>query len=119
MAENFKRKQPNVQGGIGNGGKRQKYDGGLNLDDMPSSFEEELALFETIESESQKSEYSQESSQGSQKMNGNDSSGDGPAAVVGNSLWSRAAPPQLNPGKDKLVFQQLELDDYIGKKIAR
>eukprot|EP00794_Sanderia_malayensis_P008104 gene8104-8972_t len=115
MADNSKRKQPAAKG---NGNKKPRYN--IDFDnDMPSSFEEELALFEVIESESQGNRNSQLSQDTNNSQNSQYSNGDisGPSAQIApsrNALWARASPPKIDPRKDKLVFQQLELDDYIG-----
>ena len=33
------------------------------------------------------------------------------------SRWKRPAPPQINPSVDKLTFQQIDIDHYIGKPL--
>jgi DNA polymerase delta subunit 1 len=44
--------------------------------------------------------------------------GEGPAQEMTKRRWQRPAPAKLDPAKDKLVFQQIELDHYIGKARA-
>ena len=41
--------------------------------------------------------------------------GEGVAMESTYAKWTRPAPPSLDPAKDSLVFQQVELDHYIGK----
>lgn len=79
---------------------------------MASSFEEEMALFETIESESDQSQRSQ--SQDSQdSLSGSLSMND---IVLGNKRkWGRREAPVLDPTKDSLIFQQLDIEHYVGK----
>jgi len=49
------------------------------------------------------------------EMDGPEMTGEGPAQSTTFQIWARAPPPTLDPKKDKLVFQQLEIDHYIGK----
>ncbi|XP_063359569.1 DNA polymerase delta catalytic subunit [Cydia amplana] len=44
--------------------------------------------------------------------------GDGPENQSTNIKWSRPPPPAMEPKHDKLVFQQLDIDHYIGQPIA-
>ena len=41
--------------------------------------------------------------------------GEGPAMESTYAKWTRPAPPSLDPVKDSISFQQVELDHYIGK----
>ena len=41
--------------------------------------------------------------------------GEGPAMESTYAKWTRPAPPSLDPAKDSISFQQVELDHYIGK----
>jgi len=41
--------------------------------------------------------------------------GDGPAQQMTKASWQRPPPPPLDQAKDRLVFQQVELDHYIGR----
>ncbi|KAM3963556.1 LOW QUALITY PROTEIN: DNA polymerase delta 1, catalytic subunit [Aphomia sociella] len=66
--------------------------------DMPYSFEEQLA---GMECEFDSQEYI----------------GEGPENQTTNMKWSRPPPPNLDPKKDKLVFQQLDIDHYHGQPI--
>ena len=91
--------------------KKARHD--ADFGSSPGSFEEELALFETIESETDRSQRSL--SQDSQESV---SSAKVSEIVVSNrNRWSRAEPPLLVPSKDKLVFQQIEIDNYVGKEL--
>merc|ERR1719186_339659 len=49
------------------------------------------------------------------EMDGPEMTGEGPAQSTTHQIWSRAPPPDLDTSKDKLVFQQVEIDHYIGK----
>ncbi|XP_033123470.1 DNA polymerase delta catalytic subunit-like [Anneissia japonica] len=68
-----------------------------DFDDDPSTFEEELAHLEKLESELTSSNHT---------VNG--------SSVSGNTKWKRPPPPNLDPKTDKFVFQQIDLDHYIG-----
>lgn len=77
-----------------------------NEEDEPSNFEEELALMEELEDEF--------------RVDGTDSQesvGEGPESIVSNVKWSRPSPPAVNPAKDTLTFQQIDLDYYTGQPI--
>lgn len=39
----------------------------------------------------------------------------GPDTQQTSTKWSRPSPPSLNPVKDKIEFQQLDIDHYTGK----
>lgn len=91
--------------------KKARHD--ADFGSSPGSFEEELALFETIESETDRSQRSlSQDSQGSVS-----SARVSDIAVSNRNRWCRAEPPLLVPSKDKLVFQQIEIDNYVGKKL--
>lgn len=64
--------------------------------EVPCSFEEQLAFMDT-EFESQ------------------EILGEGPENQSTNMKWSRPAPPPMDPKKDKLVFQQIDIDHYNGQ----
>ncbi|KAJ0180423.1 hypothetical protein K1T71_003827 [Dendrolimus kikuchii] len=66
--------------------------------EMPCSFEDQLAGMET-ELESERV------------------FGEGPENQSTNMKWSRPSPPTLNANKQKLVFQQLDIDHYNGQPI--
>lgn len=40
--------------------------------------------------------------------------GEGPETQFKNVKWCRPAPPDMNPEKDTITFQQIEIDHYIG-----
>lgn len=67
--------------------------------DIPGSFEEELAGMDTGEFESQQV------------------FGEGPENQNTNTKWSRPAAPIMDSKKDILVFQQLDIDHYNGQPI--
>ncbi|GFR97478.1 DNA polymerase [Elysia marginata] len=74
-------------------------------DEDPSQFEEELALLEEIEAEGR--------SQGHEMMD-TDSPGPEDNSAGFNASWARSPLPPIDPKKDAVAFQQLELDYYIG-----
>lgn len=82
---------------FGAGQKRPRQD---DDDDMPGSFEEHLAnLVEEDDLELDDSPRFD---------------GEGPDQESTYHRWARPALPTLEPAKDKLIFQQLELDHYVG-----
>ncbi|XP_052407697.1 DNA polymerase delta catalytic subunit isoform X2 [Carassius gibelio] len=98
-------------GGPAVGGASQAKKGKMNTDweDSPSQFEEELALFDEMEMEAE--------------------SGEGQAGhdvvPVGelfstdlNPRWKRPHAPPLQPNSDTLIFQQIDLDYYLGSAVA-
>ncbi|GBP55662.1 DNA polymerase delta catalytic subunit [Eumeta japonica] len=68
-------------------------------EDMPFSFEDQLAGMEN------------------DFLDTNVVIGCGPENRITNSKWSRPSPPILNPSIDKLTFQQLDIDHYIGSPL--
>jgi len=44
--------------------------------------------------------------------------GEGPAQQMTKASWQRPPPPALDQTKDRLVFQQVELDHYIGRPVS-
>ena len=89
--------------------KRARHD---DFGNSSSSFEEELALFNTIESESDFSQKSQ-SQESQDSING--SSGTHNVVAANRNKWSRPDPPKIDPSKESLIFQQLDIDNYIGE----
>ncbi|XP_038073586.1 DNA polymerase delta catalytic subunit-like [Patiria miniata] len=88
-----------------------------DFEDDPSTFEEELALLEKVEAE-----MSQASSVGSQQSTPPGSRGGSiPAssklAPYWNPKWIRPSLPPPDPSKDAIVFQQIDLEHYIGSPI--
>ncbi|XP_059054186.1 DNA polymerase delta catalytic subunit [Achroia grisella] len=67
-------------------------------DDMPCTFEEQLAGMEC-------------------EFDSQECIGEGPENQITNMKWSRPSPPDLNPKKDVLVFQQLDIDHYNGQPV--
>ncbi|XP_059007002.1 DNA polymerase delta catalytic subunit [Mustela lutreola] len=77
---------------------------------QPSQFEEELALMEEMEAEHRLQEQEEELVQP-----GLDGAADGqfsPMAI--DARWLRPTPPPLDPQTEPLIFQQLEIDHYVG-----
>ena len=95
--------------GVEQNSKRARYDDRGNVS---STFEEELALIESLESESEPSQTSQsQESQDSMKS----SLVKHDEFMSNCSKWRRPSPPSLDPSKDSLIFQQLDIDNYVGK----
>ncbi|XP_039734643.1 DNA polymerase delta catalytic subunit [Pteropus medius] len=99
--------------GPGPGVPPKRARGGLwDEDDVlrPSQFEEELALMEEMEAEHRLQEREEEGLQP-----GLEGAADGqfsPTAI--DARWLRPAPPPLDPQTEPLIFQQLEIDHYVG-----
>ncbi|XP_076115768.1 DNA polymerase delta catalytic subunit-like [Mytilus galloprovincialis] len=93
-------KKPSSQNGVPPS-KKARY----NFDDEedPSAFEEELAMLDEMESETH------------QDTDG----GMGPQDAEACAKWKRPPPPDLNIHKDKVVFQQIDVDHYIGKHMPK
>ncbi|EDW18790.1 DNA polymerase delta catalytic subunit isoform X2 [Drosophila mojavensis] len=85
--------------GVANGHskKPRTYD---DDDDMGGGFESELAAFEAMDDLDQ-----------TQLL------GEGPENQQTSERWSRAPPPQLNPAEDRLIFQQLDVENYVGQPL--
>ena len=77
----------------------------MDDDDEPSHFEEELALLEEIEAEGHGD---------SPEMMDMDTAGPDDDSTDFNAKWARPPLPALDPKKDSVAFQQLDLDYYIG-----
>uniref|UniRef100_A0A1B6CWL1 DNA polymerase n=1 Tax=Clastoptera arizonana TaxID=38151 RepID=A0A1B6CWL1_9HEMI len=75
-------------------------------DDFGGTFDENLAEMEEMEYEN----IIESDMQETLEM--------GPDTQQTSSKWSRPFPPTLNPSKDKLTFQQLDIDNYIGDPLA-
>lgn len=67
-------------------------------DDFGSGFEAELAGMEIQESEAVM--------------------GEGPENQQTCQKWSRPEPPKLNPQTDALIFQQIDIENYIGQPLS-
>ncbi|KAF6734513.1 DNA polymerase delta catalytic subunit [Oryzias melastigma] len=87
--------------------KRGKMSG--EWEDSPSQFEEELLMLEEAEMEMEEME----------SQTGHDviPVGDLFSANL-NPRWPRPHAPTLNPSSDTLVFQQIDLDHYLGASVA-
>ncbi|KAJ8686284.1 hypothetical protein QAD02_022078 [Eretmocerus hayati] len=75
-----------------------------NDDDEPSQFESELAAMDDFEDEF--------NSEDTQVIDG-----EGPEQENTYAKWSRPDPPSLDPSKDTLCFQQIEIDHYIDRPL--
>ncbi|XP_024939550.1 DNA polymerase delta catalytic subunit isoform X2 [Cephus cinctus] len=84
--------------------KRPKTRGDDDEEDFPGSFEAELANMNDIDDDDyiDMSQVTEE----------------GPEQEATSAKWSRPPPPALNPAKDSLTFQQIEVDHYIGRPIS-
>ncbi|GFT38521.1 DNA polymerase delta catalytic subunit [Nephila pilipes] len=72
-----------------------------------SNFEEELALMEDLEEEFQ-----------AQSLESLESTGeDIDSSQSANAKWARPPPPEIKPSTDSVVFQQLDIDYYIGQAV--
>ncbi|XP_044540698.1 DNA polymerase delta catalytic subunit-like, partial [Gracilinanus agilis] len=80
----------------------------------PSQFEEELALMEELEAERRLQEQEDEELQLPPE---GAPDGQLPASAR-DARWLRPAPPALDPGTEALVFQQLEIDHYVGSPLS-
>lgn len=90
----------NKRGGYsGGGGSQSKRPKNEDDDDYPETFEDHLA---GLEDEDMDTDFCVPE-------------GEGPAIESTYARWTRPAPPALDPSKDNLCFQQVELDHYIGK----
>uniref|UniRef100_A0A2K5D0L9 DNA polymerase delta catalytic subunit n=1 Tax=Aotus nancymaae TaxID=37293 RepID=A0A2K5D0L9_AOTNA len=77
---------------------------------QPSQFEEELALMEEMEAEHRLQEREEEELQSALE-----GAADGqipPSAI--DPRWLRPTPAPLDPQTEPLIFQQLEIDHYVG-----
>ncbi|KAF4116242.1 DNA polymerase delta catalytic subunit [Onychostoma macrolepis] len=103
----FKRRN----GGPAIGGASQAKKGKINTEweDSPSQFEEELALFDEMEMEVE----SEEGKAGHDVI----PVGDLFSADL-NPRWKRPHAPPLHPNSDTLIFQQIDLDYYLGSAVA-
>ncbi|KAJ8024189.1 DNA polymerase delta catalytic subunit [Holothuria leucospilota] len=97
-----KRKQFNRHGD--GTGKKAKMSAMEEFENDPSSFEEELAYLEKIEAEESGGVMETDQSKS--------------GVTKKELLWERPDPPTLDETKDKVVFQQLDLEHYLGKQLA-
>ena len=93
-------KRGGYSGGVGGGGSQSKKPKNDDDDDFPETFEDQLAGME--EDDMMESDF-------------NIPEGDGPALESTYIKWTRPSPPVLDPKTDKICFQQVELDHYIGR----
>uniref|UniRef100_A0AC11E533 DNA polymerase delta 1, catalytic subunit n=1 Tax=Ovis aries TaxID=9940 RepID=A0AC11E533_SHEEP len=98
--------------GPGPGVPPKRARGGLWDEDeayRPSQFEEELALMEEMEAERRLQEQEEEALQSA--LEGADGQF---SLTASDARWLRPAPPPLDPQTEPLIFQQLEIDHYVG-----
>uniref|UniRef100_A0A8D1A8W9 DNA polymerase n=1 Tax=Sus scrofa TaxID=9823 RepID=A0A8D1A8W9_PIG len=99
--------------GPGPGVPPKRAHGGLWDEDevyRPSQFEEELALMEEMEAEHRLQEQEEEELQSALE-----GAVDGQFSVTAiDPRWLRPTPPTLDPQTEPLIFQQLEIDHYVG-----
>ncbi|XP_011801895.1 PREDICTED: DNA polymerase delta catalytic subunit [Colobus angolensis palliatus] len=77
---------------------------------QPSQFEEDLALMEEMEAEHRLQEQEEEELQ---SVLEGVADGQVPLSAI-DPRWRRPTPPTLDPQTEPLIFQQLEIDHYVG-----
>uniref|UniRef100_A0A8I3XDN2 DNA polymerase n=1 Tax=Callithrix jacchus TaxID=9483 RepID=A0A8I3XDN2_CALJA len=77
---------------------------------QPSQFEEELALMEEMEAEHRLQEQEEEELQSALE---GAADGQIPLSAI-DPRWLRPTPAPLDPQTEPLIFQQLEIDHYVG-----
>ncbi|XP_034948742.1 DNA polymerase delta catalytic subunit [Chelonus insularis] len=82
--------------------KKGKFSKNDDDDDFPGSFEAELATMDIDEDFGDVTQIIDE---------------EGPEQQNTSAKWCRPPPPDFDPEKDKLVFQQIDVDHYIGKQL--
>ncbi|XP_069900353.1 DNA polymerase delta catalytic subunit isoform X2 [Globicephala melas] len=99
--------------GPGPGVPPKRARGGLWDEDeayRPSQFEEELALMEEMEAEHRLQEQEEEELQSALE-----GATDGQLSLTAiDARWLRPSPRPLDPQTEPLIFQQLEIDHYVG-----
>ncbi|XP_055900779.1 DNA polymerase delta catalytic subunit-like [Biomphalaria glabrata] len=73
-------------------------------DDFPSTFEDDLALMDSLEADRNDSEPMEVTE-------------DGPEYQATSAKWARPPLPDIDSSKDKIVFQQIDLDYYVGNHV--
>uniref|UniRef100_A0A2C9M9B8 DNA polymerase n=1 Tax=Biomphalaria glabrata TaxID=6526 RepID=A0A2C9M9B8_BIOGL len=73
-------------------------------DDFPSTFEDDLALMDSLEADRNDSEPMEVT-------------GDGPEYQATSAKWARPPLPDIDSSEDKIVFQQIDLDYYVGSHV--
>ncbi|CAN9505712.1 unnamed protein product [Ophioblennius macclurei] len=103
----FKRRNGGPVMGSASQAKRGKM--ANDWEDSPSQFEEDLLMFEESEMDAEEMEG----------QGGHDviPVGDLFSTDV-NPRWRRPQAPNLNPSSDSLVFQQIDLDHYMGESVS-
>ncbi|KAI4500436.1 hypothetical protein M0802_004398 [Mischocyttarus mexicanus] len=96
--------------------KKAKFSQNDDDDDCPYSFEAELANMENIDDEfSMVTQITGEPIDNSKMMNNKHNTG--PEQENISSKWGRPPVPDLNPKTNKLIFQQIDIDHYIGEPL--
>uniref|UniRef100_A0A672G6Q5 DNA polymerase delta catalytic subunit n=1 Tax=Salarias fasciatus TaxID=181472 RepID=A0A672G6Q5_SALFA len=103
----FKRRNGGPFPGNASQAKRGKMNS--EWEDSPSQFEEELLMFEELEMDAEEME--------GQAAHDVIPVGDLFSADL-NPRWPRPPAPKLDPSSDTLVFQQIDLDHYMGETVA-
>ncbi|XP_015438316.1 PREDICTED: DNA polymerase delta catalytic subunit [Dufourea novaeangliae] len=83
--------------------KKAKYRDDDEDEDYPGSFETELANMDEMDDQFGDVSHIIE---------------EGPEQENTSAKWSRPPPPELNPQKDSLIFQQIEIDHYSGAPLV-
>ncbi|XP_048846325.1 DNA polymerase delta catalytic subunit [Brienomyrus brachyistius] len=94
---------------LGGASQAKRSKAGGEWDDGPSVFEEELAMLDEVEIEGE----CREGQAGHDVI----PVGDLFSTDI-NPRWARPSALPLNPGTDGLIFQQIELDYYLGSPVA-
>uniref|UniRef100_A0A8D3DPA5 DNA polymerase n=1 Tax=Scophthalmus maximus TaxID=52904 RepID=A0A8D3DPA5_SCOMX len=103
----FKRRNGGPFVGGASQAKRGKTAG--EWEDSPSQFEEELSMFDEVDMDAEESEG----------QAGHDVIPVGELFSANlNPRWQRPHAPSLEPSSDTLVFQQIDLDYYLGAAVA-
>ncbi|XP_070257733.1 DNA polymerase delta catalytic subunit [Myotis yumanensis] len=110
----YDKRRPGPGAGAGVPPKRAR--GGLWDEDeapRPSQFEEELALMEEMEAERRLQELEEEL-QSAQEGAADHETWRHFSPTARDARWLRPSPPPLDPQTEPLIFQQLEIDHYVG-----
>uniref|UniRef100_T1JE16 DNA polymerase n=1 Tax=Strigamia maritima TaxID=126957 RepID=T1JE16_STRMM len=79
-------------------------------EEKESGFEKELAKFVVDDDEMVSADKNDFDPQ--------ENIGEGPEYISTTEKWARPPVPRMDSSKDKLIFQQIEIDHYIGKPIS-
>ncbi|XP_071104876.1 DNA polymerase delta catalytic subunit-like [Haliotis cracherodii] len=92
----------------GNNGPTPQKKSRFEEEDDPSTFEADLAMMEDFDNDMMDEEAA----------GGSGDSRPGPETKASRSKWARPATPDLDPKTDTVTFQQLDVDNYVGKHLA-